>query len=340
MELTLLLRSLSEASFVSGREGADKIVQDILREYSPGMRRDRLGSIIAPIFPAKPGRPHLILDAHIDEIGFIVTRIDDDGYLRVSPVGGPDLRALSGCRAAVFGRERLEGVFCCGAAGGKDGASPDRDSVAVDIGFSRKQAETYVSPGDFVTINRSVRMLGDGIITGKALDNRAGVAAAIRACELVAGSGSAAGFTLLLSSGEELGERGAQAAAFALDPTHALVIDTSFAHTPDTPREKCGLAGKGPMIGFSPVLSLSSSRALADLARLKGIPFQTEIMGGATGTDSDRISVTRGGVDTALISVPLRYMHTSCEAVAVADVENTARLAAEYISSFGGAADE
>ena len=337
MELTELLRSLSEASFIIGREGAGETAEEIIREYAPGVRRDRLGSIVASVFPVRPGRPHLILDAHIDEIGFIVTRIDDGGFLRVAPVGGPDLRALPGCRASVFGREKLGGVFCCGAAGGKDGAAPDKDCLAVDIGFCREKAEKYVAPGDFVTISRRAELMPGGIMTGKALDNRAGVAAAIRVCELIAGKDPNIGFTVLLSSGEELGERGAQAAAYALDPTHALVIDTSFAHTPDAPREKCGLLGKGPMIGFSPVLSAAASRELTRIAKSRGIPYQAEIMGGPTGTDSDRISVTRGGVDTALVSVPLRYMHTACEAVAISDVENTARLAAAYILSLGGA---
>jgi putative aminopeptidase FrvX len=340
MNLELFLSRISSASCVSGREGAAEIILNEVRKYSPDAYVDRLGSIIAPVLPAKAGGEHLLLDAHIDEIGFIVTNIDDEGFLRVGKVGGPDLRVLLGHEVTVFGKEPLFGIFCCRPphlSSAEDyKKAPALEELAIDIGYSKEQSEALVSPGDIITLRREPKMLKNGLLTGKALDNRAGVAAVLRVLELLNGKKPDIGLTVILSISEELGERGAKAAAFAVAPTQAIVIDTSFAMTPDSPREKCGELKHGPMIGVSPVLSGRITSQLFSLAKEQGIPYQTEVMGGETGTNSDAISVTQSGVSTGLLSIPLRYMHTAAEVIALEDIKNTAQLAAAYILSVGG----
>ena len=133
------------------------------------------------------------------------------------------------------------------------------------------------------------------------------------------------------SSLEEIGCQGAQAGAHRIRPTRAIAVDVSFAAQPDVPPEKCGTLGGGPMIGFSPVLDGAMSRAMTSLAERLGIPYSCEVMGGETSTDSDPIAVSRSGVRTALLSVPLRYMHTPAEIIDLKDVENTAQLLAAYL---------
>ncbi len=144
------------------------------------------------------------------------------------------------------------------------------------------------------------------------------------------------GLTAAFSLSEELGLRGAVTASFGVAPTHAIVVDVSFGMTPDAPREKCGDMGKGPMIGVSPVLSREVTSMLFSLAKEQSIPYQTEVMGGETGTNADAVSVSREGVATGLVSVPLRYMHTAGETVLIEDIENTARLMAAAALCIGG----
>lgn len=339
MDLHELLFSLSESSCITGEGKAADIILNRAGEYSDKAFKDALGNIIVPVSDEREGKPNILLEAHMDEIGFVVQTIDDDGFLHVGEVGGPDMRVLLGSEVTVFGKEPLFGVFCSKpphlSSKEEYKKVPSVEDLAVDIGFGHDKAAEKVSPGDFVTLRRKPADMPDGMITGKALDNRAGAAAVLRCLDLCAGK-VGCGLTAAFTLGEELGCRGAVTAAFSTAPTHAVVTDVSFGYTPDAPREKCGDMGKGPMIGVSPVISRGMSDMLVKLANEKGIPYQIEVMGGSTGTNADPVSVSRGGVATGLVSIPLRYMHTAAEAVYVSDVENTARLMAEAVKEIGG----
>lgn len=339
MDQQQLLFSLSEASCITSKGSASQVAFDAVKRFAPTAFRDRLGSVIAPVRRPKEGEPHILLDAHLDEIGFIVTAIDDDGFLRVAKVGGPDIRVLLGHEVTVFGKEPIYGVFCCRPphlSSREDyKVVPKLDELAIDIGYDRERACEKVSPGDYVTLRQTPKALLNGMVSGKALDNRAGVMTILRCLELCAekvNCGLTAAFTLR----EEFGPSGAATASFAAEPTHAIVVDVSFGYTPDAPREKCGDMGKGPMIGVSPVLSQDMTSMLFSLAKELSIPYQTEVMGGRTGTNADCVSISRGGVSTGLVSVPLRYMHTACETIAMEDIENTARLMAAAVERIGG----
>lgn len=137
---------------------------------------------------------------------------------------------------------------------------------------------------------------------------------------------------------EEVGGQGARTAASLLAPTHAVAVDVSFGHTPDAPRPKCGVMGDGPMIGVSPILDHTMFEGMKACAKRHSIDFQVEVMGGNTGTDADGVAVVGVGVRCALVSVPLRYMHTPAELIDARDVEQTAALIAAYVTDeFGGA---
>lgn len=136
---------------------------------------------------------------------------------------------------------------------------------------------------------------------------------------------------ILLSAQEEIRLRGATTAAYRIHPDRALVVDVSFAAAHGVPEEKCGTLGKGPMIGYSPVLNRELFRALSSLAEKEDIPHQFEIMGGTTGTNADALSLSREGVPTALLSIPERNMHTPVEVVELGDIEATARLICAWI---------
>jgi endoglucanase len=205
------------------------------------------------------------------------------------------------------------------------------EKMAVDVGLSEEKAKELVHLGDHIIINGEPRALIGSRVTAAALDDRAGVAALIRCVELLKNTELNCGLTILLSGREETGEQGAKTGAYTVDPTEAIMVDVSFADQPQVPEYKCGRLSKGPMIGIAPSLNTAMTHKLIAIAKEQDIPCQFEVMGGETGTNADQVGTTREGVRTALLSIPLRYMHTPVEVIDLADVEHTAKLLAEYI---------
>ena len=162
-----------------------------------------------------------------------------------------------------------------------------------------------------------------------ALDDRSGIAVLLRALELIKGKPHKK-VTVVCSSREETSGGGAKAAAFNSDADEIIAVDVSFAKTPDSKAEECGILGKGPMIGISPSLSYEFGEELVRVAEKNDIPYQLEVMGGRTGTNLDGMTTERGGIKSALISIPQKYMHTGIEVVSVTDIELCARLIAAY----------
>jgi endoglucanase len=347
MDTKKLLLDFSAKTGVSGREGeAAAFGREILSRFGK-TRVNTLGSVICEVSGPKEGRPHIMLDAHIDELGLIVTYIEEEGFLRVAAVAGVDRRLLLASPVTVYGRKTVAGVICSVPPHlnkEKDsGKNKKPDEVYIDIGVeSRAEAEKLAAPGDIVTINSRPRELLNGIVTGKAIDDRAGCAAILKALEYLELDKNplGCGLSAVFSAREETGFQGARTAAFELAPTHAMVIDVSFAYTPDSRRDQTGELKKGPMIGFAPILEHSMSERLCKLAEQSKIPYQREVMGGKTGTNADAIAVSRAGVRTALLSIPQKYMHTPIEAVAMEDIENTARMIAAYVRDIGGVTND
>lgn len=294
---------------------------------------DRMGNVICRM-GNRGAQRQILLDAHLDQVGLIVTQIEKDGFLRIDSCGGTDRRVLPGSPVTVYGREPLTGVMCCMpphlVEGGEDKVE-SIDRMAVDVGLSKEEAEALVSPGDRALIRAPQKRLLGSRIASPALDDRAGCAALIRCAQLLHGENLSCGLTVLLSSREEVGGQGAQTGTFSLEPTEAIVVDVSFAAQPGVDPAKCGKLGGGPMIGMAPILNRPMVHRLKELAKKNEIPFTMEIMGGETGTNADGIAVSRAGVHTAMVSIPLRYMHTPVEVIDVQDVEYTARLLAEYV---------
>ena len=340
MDTKNCLLSLSEADGVSGNESeVTAILKNILKSElkipESNIRTDKLGNLIVSITPPNPNGEHMLLDAHIDQIGMIVTSVDEQGFLHVANCGGVDRRTLLACEVTVHGTSRLKGVFCCQPPHllTKDDYKKvlSLTELAIDIGYNGEQAKEKVAVGDIVTLDRKPTVLQNNMICGKSLDNRAGAAALLRAIELIKDKNSDIGLTAVFSVQEEVGLRGAGPAAFGISPTKAIIVDVSFAYTPDSPREKCGDIEKGAMIGIAPALSRTMYKELCKIAEQKNIPYQTEVMAEKSGTNADAIGISKEGVEVGLLSIPLKYMHTSVEIISLQDVEHTAMLIAEYI---------
>ncbi len=337
-----MLETLCAASGVSGAENnACEAALSLLRKYAPDAKADKFGCVSGYIGDPDSGKPTVMLEAHIDEIGFIVTYIDDNGFLRVGNCGGTDRRLYAAQTVTIHTvNGDIKGVICTLPPHVVSDSSKTMktEEIAIDAGFpSRKEAEKIISAGDRVTIDNTLAKLCGTRVTAKALDDRAGVAAVLYALELTQGKTLPYNIEVLFASQEEVGSRGAVIAAFNSTADIALATDVSFAYTPDDRKQDCGTMGKGAMIGISPVLDKKITEELKKLAKDKSIPYQYEVMVRDTGTDADHISVSHGGIRTGLISIPIKYMHTPVEVADTEDIKAVGRLMAAFIT--GGESD-
>ena len=331
-----MLRILCEETGVSGRE---EEMYDIIKELTEGFSKDikqlPTGTIVVTA-GNKDAERHIMLDAHIDRIGLIVTYIGENGFVNAEPVGGMDMRALPGTVVTIQGKENVTGVIATLPPHLVDKEKGmTRDDIRIDTGLSDSKLRKLVSQGDTAVVKSFFRELLNDKVAVSALDNRAGCAVIIKAAELVSGKLDNIKLSLVFSSQEETNESGASTAAFLLEPDEAIVVDTGFAKQEGVPSGQSGEMGKGPIISIAPVLSRRLTDRLMNTADKLGITYALEVDGGMTGTNADGISVTRGGIPCAVISVPDKNMHTQTETVSIKDIEDTARVIAEYI--IGGA---
>jgi putative aminopeptidase FrvX len=281
----------------------------------------------------------LVVMGHIDEIGLIVTHIDDEGYLWFREVGGWDAQILVGQRVVIATREgQLPGVI---------GKKPihllreeERKKVAevrdlhIDVGArDGEQARALVRIGDVAVIDGDPVELPNGRIASRALDNRLGSFVALEAARLVSEAGGASGWEVVAvaAAQEETTFGGSRTSAFSLAPDAAVVVDVT--HATDAPGIEVKEAGKHEL-GSGPVISRGSTlhprlfELLHDTGEAEKISFTVEAIGRNTGTDADAVHLSRGGVPTGLVSVPIRYMHSPVELVALEDVHAAAKLIA------------
>ncbi|MBE6763250.1 MAG: M42 family metallopeptidase [Ruminococcaceae bacterium] len=325
------LRMLCNASGAGGHTAVSEVVKALVSDYADEVRVDALGNVIATRKCGKEGAPVLLLEAHIDEIGFIVTHVDEDGFVHVSNCGGIDRRVLAAAEVTLLTEPPLAGVFCSTPPhlAGEDGKLKPLDEMGIDIGYPAEEAKALVEKGTRGVFRAHFEELSEHLVCAKALDDRVGCAAVIEAMRLLKDEDLSCDVTALFAVQEEVGGAGATVAAFGIDPSAAIATDVSFAVTPDATPHKCGKLGEGPMIGVSPTLDYALTEQIKAIAKRCGIAVQYEVMGGSTGTDADSIFVSKCGVPTALLSIPQRYMHTPIEVIDVRDAKGVAKLMAE-----------
>ncbi|HIU36595.1 MAG TPA: M42 family peptidase [Candidatus Fimenecus excrementigallinarum] len=330
MQTTALLRTLTELTGVSGDErAAGDAVRALLAPYGE-VYTDALGSVVCTVNPG--GARHILLDAHLDQVGLVVLEVTDEGFLRAAPCGGVDRRVLCHSDLTVHGREPLFAVVT-GTPPHLAGDDADKvpETVLLDAGLSKERAAALVSPGDRVTLRPNFRALLGTCVSAPALDDRAGLCVLLLTLEALKSTDFSDRLTVVLSSLEETTEGGARTAAYRANADLCVAVDVTFAKTPDEKAEETGRLGDGPMIGYAPSLTRAVSLAFQKTAERCGLPYQTEVMGASSGTNADVMGVAGAGTRTGLLSVPLRYMHTGVEVVDTRDVENTARLLAEFL---------
>ncbi len=332
MDIKKTLIELCSAYGVSGDEfSASDVAKKYLSKYMTKVTVDGFGNVYGDMNFGRKKR--ILLDAHIDQIGFIINYVTEDGFLKFSPVGGVDTRLLPAQKVYVISPNGdISGVITSVPPhiSKGDEKATNIDDLYIDTGLDGDTAKRNIPLGTrAVFCAEPKELLGDRI-TSPAIDDRAGVVTILRALELV-GKDSGYDISVAFSCMEETGESGAKMTSYNAECDLAIAVDVSFANAKGEDKNKCGEMGKGAMIGISPTLSKEMSKALIKLAEKNNIPYQTEVMSGETGTDADAIGVSRSGVMTATVSVPIKYMHTPVEVVSVSDIENSARLIAEFL---------
>lgn len=326
MDTLELLEKLTSPAGVAGEETSSfESLKGLFSLYGK-VSRDTSGSIIIE----REGKgKHILLDAHLDTIGFVVTEIMD-GFVRLSKVGGVDMRTVEGMELTIHGTKDIYAVGCTVPPHLSDGESRvSKDGTCVaDIGMSKEDAKKIISVGDKVSFKNSFEKMGENRVTATYIDDRGGIAVLLKALEYV---NTDKKITLVCSAQEETGGTGAACAAYNVDADLALAVDVSFATAPDADPKGCGKMNGGAMVGYSPALSREYSELLVSLAKEYEIPYQKEIMNGRTGTNADHITVSKSGIPTALVSLPQRNMHTPVEMVDIRDIESCAKLIARFI---------
>ncbi|AFZ67827.1 M42 family metallopeptidase [Deinococcus peraridilitoris] len=339
-----LLRRLSEIDGVPGRE---EHARDLVRTEIEGLvdelREDALGNLIALKRGTAPEgeRLRVMLSAHLDEIGFMVKFIDDQGYLRLQNLGGFDTRNLFARNVKVWtnGGE-LPGILTPGGRPVHIASAEDRKKVPelreffVDLGLGAEEVRRRVRVGDSVTLDQAFREVGD-LATGKAMDDRASVFVQIEALRALQDTPPRHDVYAVFSTQEEVGLRGAVVAAYSVEPDLGVALDVTLAvDTPGVgPDEAVSKAGEGVGIKLFDG-SMISTRFLVDemiaLAEANGIPYQLEVLP-LGGTDAGAIQRSRGGVPSVTLSLPTRYIHTVVESVHKKDLQATLDLLVAYL---------
>ena len=328
-----------ELCALSGPSGFEEAVarraKELLEPLVDEICSDSMGNVLALRRCGKPGARQLLLDAHLDEVGFIVTEVTE-GFLKFSALGGLDERTLPGREVRVLAPEGpLYGVIACLpphvlTAEQKEQAVEIKN-LFIDLGLSQAEAEKRVpigTPGVFE--GPIFDLQGDNFVS-KALDDRICAAVVLRVLENLKGEELPCDLAVMFSAQEEVGLRGAAPGAFRLAPDYCIAVDVTHARTPDAPKGETFEAGKGCTVGVGPNANRAMTKAIMDAAKEKEIPYSVEVMPRSSGTNGWAIQITRQGVATAIVSVPVKYMHSPVEAASLADAEAAADLITEFI---------
>jgi len=320
-------------------ERAAEIYRQYTKEFADEVRTDVHGNVIAILNPK--AKMKIMLAGHMDEIGFIVHYISEDGMLYFSPIGGHDSTIAVGQRVWVHGNKKIVGVIGRKAIHlleeDERKKKAELKDLWIDIGAeNRKEAEKYVSLGDVVTYQYEFQeMLGDRVVA-RGFDNKMGsfiVAEALRLLKTKKGLDSGVGVYAVATVQEEIGLRGARTSAHGIDPQTGLAVDVNHAvDYPGVSKTRYGQldVGKGPSVMRGANTNPLVFKMILDGAKAEKIPYQVDVAAGGTGTDANAMQISRSGMATGLLGVALRYMHTPCEILSLTDVEDCARLMAAY----------
>ncbi|HUV26391.1 MAG TPA: M20/M25/M40 family metallo-hydrolase [Anaerolineales bacterium] len=336
-ELLALLKTLCATPGLSGHEAPiRKILEKTWQPITDELSVSRLGSLHGLKSGTAPEpRPAILIAAHMDAIGLMVTGIVN-GLLRVTEVGGLDARVLPGQLVSVHGRQDLPGVIVQPPAHllpaeAQEGPVPLK-YLLVDTGLRSRQVNQQVRIGDMISFAQEPIQLQGDTLAGRSLDNRASVAALTLCLEDLQTRNHAWDVWAVATTQEEETLGGARTSAFQLRPQIAVAVDVTWGESPGAPDHLTFPLDKGPTLGWGPNIHPGLHRSIKKTAEQIEVPFAVEVMPRHSGTDAFSIQIAAEGIPTMVVSIPLRYMHTPVEVVALKDIQRTARLLSEFIT--------
>ena len=327
-----LIWHLSNLRGISGHEyRINREIARLFKPFSDCVEIDSLGSVIACRKCGILNAPKVMIEAHIDEIGLMVTSVTDEGFVTFTDVGGVDQRILPSAEVIIHGKMDVRGVI---GTPPPDAAEQDssfnRDILAIDTGLDPETVKSLITVGDSITLPQSVGMLGKKQMSAKTMDDRASVAALIACMKKLRGEKLNCDVYAAAAVQEEVGCRGGKTTSFGIEPDMAIAVDVTHGITPDNSKSAFAI-GSGAVISVGPNIHPAMAKRIEATAKDNGIKYSIDVDGGNTGTDAWEIQVSGKGIATALLSIPLKYMHTPVETLAVSDVKAVADLLAEFI---------
>jgi len=337
-ELLPLLKSLITTPGLSGYEAPIReVVEAAWQPITDELSVSPLGSLhgLKNGVASKP-RPTILIAAHMDAIGLMVTSVVD-GFLKVTEVGGLDARVLPGQLVTVHGRQDLPGVIVQPPAhllpaAFREGPVPLK-FLLVDTGLRPQRINQLVRTGDLISFSQEPIQLQSDTLAGRSLDNRASVAALTLCLQELQSRSHAWDVWAVATAQEEETLGGAKTSAFLLRPDLAVAVDVTWGKSPGTPEHKTFPLDKGPTLGWGPNIHPGLHRSFKQLAEQLEIPHAVEVMPRHSGTDAFSLQVATEGIPTMVVSIPLRYMHTPVEVVALKDIQRASRLLSEFIAN-------
>lgn len=336
MDARSFFENLCRTPGIAGREDAvADLVLDRLTALGASVQRDRLGNVSGLLRGTGGGRK-IVVCAHMDEIGMMVTRVTKRGFLRFTTIGGVDHRLLPGQQVLVLGQEERPGII--GTKPPHLTALDERkkpiqlEDMFIDIGLEHDDARRVAPPGTPVAFRVDPARMVSDTVTSSRLDNRVGVGVLTMTAEFMAGLKHSADVLLVATVQEEVGMRGATVAAYASGADLGLAIDVGFGDMPGIPERFTSKMGEGPMLAIGANIHPTVYGRLKKAASDHGVACQTEVCPSSSGTDAMAMQISRAGMPTGLVSVPARYMHSTVETVRWPDMVGAARLLAHFIA--------
>jgi endoglucanase len=338
MTLKELIISLAGIMSVSGNErrGRDEL-QGLIGGVFDEYRTDALGNHLFIKKCGRPNAPKILVDTHFDEIGMMVTGIKEGGFVSVTNIGGVDTRILPASEVIIYGKEPVFGVFAAKAPHLSTAADMEKltplSEMVIDTGYTKEELEELCPLGTPVGFKPIYAELLNDCLAGKAFDDKACGACAVFGIDAVRKADLAGDVYFLFSAFEETGLIGARVAGFGIRPDYALVLDVTHAETPDTKDRGLPPFGSGIAVAASPLLNRRLVGMVTDLCRSGNIPFTVDACPGSTGTNANVLGICGDGIPTALCSLPLKSMHTSCEALSMDDANALKKVVSAFIKS-------
>lgn len=332
----LLNNLLKELCAARGLSGNEKEVAELIRDKMlPYCDEVKISPLYSVIGHKKGNGPKVMLAAHLDEIGLIVTKIEEDGSLRMGSVGGVDPRILPAMRVKVLGKKALTGVV---------GAKPPhlltaedrqknykRDELFVDLGLPKEKVEKLVKVGDLIQLETRFTELLNGRVATKTADDRALVCVMLEAMRRISKLDVNADIYFVATCQEEVGAYGALTSSFEVEPDFGIAMDVCHAKTPDAQTRTLELTSLCSTVG--PTINHFLRRKLMEIAKDENIQVQTSVAARDTSTDADEIATSRNGVPSILLEVPVKYMHTAVELLDMRLIKEGGRLLERYLTA-------